>query len=155
MAVDGRSAVSSARSGPAEKVVAAPAAGPPFPSTHNSEIVVRTRAFPVRGSAESRSGAGLIWNHGPMPAGGRRANAGVMTTMTAQLSSAEAVVLEYLGELWSHSEGLTPRLRDDLMATVARYISAHRPGVRDAAEVVRWLGPPGVLVELIRKGQLP
>jgi hypothetical protein len=89
-----------------------------------------------------------------MPAGGWRANAGCMTT-TAQLSSAEAVVLEYLGELWSHSEGLTPRLRDDLMATVARYISAHRPGARDAAEVVRWLGPPGVLVELIRKGQLP
>ena len=89
-----------------------------------------------------------------MPAGGWPAIAGGMTT-TAQLSSAEAVVLEYLGELWSHSEGLTPRLRDDLMATVARYISAHRPGVRDAAEVVRWLGPPGVLVELIRKGQLP
>lgn len=72
---------------------------------------------------------------------------------TAQLSDAEAVVLDYLGELWSHSEGLTPRLRDDLMATVARYISAHRPEVRDAAEVVRWLGPPEVLVAAIRRGQ--
>jgi hypothetical protein len=76
-------------------------------------------------------------------------------TTTAQLSKADAVVLDYLGELWSHSEGLTPRLRDDLMATVARYIGAHRPGARDAAEVVRWLGPPEVLVALIRRGQLP
>jgi uncharacterized membrane protein len=77
-----------------------------------------------------------------------------MTTMTAQLSDADAVVLDYLGELWSHSAGLTPRLRDDLMTTVARYISAHRPEVRSAAEVVRWLGPPEVLVAAIRRGQL-
>lgn len=73
---------------------------------------------------------------------------------TAQLSDTEAIVLEYLGELWSHSAALTPRLRDDLMATVARYISTHRPEVTDAAEVVRWLGPPEVLVAAIRRGQL-
>jgi hypothetical protein len=74
---------------------------------------------------------------------------------TAQLTAAEAVVLDYLGDLWSHSEGLTPGLRDELMVTVARYIGSHRPGVRDAAEVVRWLGPPEVLVEAIRRGQRP
>jgi uncharacterized membrane protein len=79
---------------------------------------------------------------------------GGMTT-TAQLSDTDAVVLEYLGELWSHSAGLTPRLRDDLMATVARYISVHRPEVRSAAEVVRRLGPPEALVAAIRRGQLP
>jgi uncharacterized membrane protein len=71
---------------------------------------------------------------------------------TAQLTAADAVILDYLADLWSHSEGLTPRLRDDLMATVARYITAHRPQARDAAEVVRWLGPPEVLVEAIRRG---
>ena len=74
---------------------------------------------------------------------------------TAQLTTADAVVLDYLGDLWSHSEGLTPRLRDELMVTVARYISAHRPGAKDAAEVVRWLGPPDALVAAIRRGQRP
>jgi uncharacterized membrane protein len=74
-------------------------------------------------------------------------------TTTAQLTRADAVVLEYLGELWAHSDGLTPHLRDELMVTVARYIKAHRPGVRDAAEVVRWLGPPEALVAAIRLGQ--
>jgi uncharacterized membrane protein len=87
-----------------------------------------------------------------MPAGGCGANAGDMTT-TAQLTRAEAVVLDYLGELWSHSEGLTPRLRDELMVTVARYINSHQPAARDTAEVVRWLGPPEVLVAAIRRGQ--
>jgi uncharacterized membrane protein len=74
---------------------------------------------------------------------------------TAQLTRADAVVLEYLGELWSHSEGLSARLRDELMVTVARYIEAHQPGARDAAEVVRWLGPPEALVAAIRLGQRP
>ncbi|HEY0535992.1 MAG TPA: hypothetical protein VGD29_30780 [Actinoplanes sp.] len=74
-------------------------------------------------------------------------------TTTAQLTRAEAVVLDYLGELWSHSEGLTPRLRDELMVTVARYINSHQPAARDTAEVVRWLGPPEVLVAAIRRGQ--
>lgn len=87
-----------------------------------------------------------------MPPGGYRANAGGMTT-TAQLTRADAVVLEYLGELWSHSEGLTPRLRDELMVTVARYINSRQPTTRDAAEVVRWLGPPEALVAAIRLGQ--
>jgi uncharacterized membrane protein len=72
---------------------------------------------------------------------------------TAQLTDADSVVLEYLADLWSHSDGLTPRLRDELMATVARYISSHRPAARDAAEVVRWLGPPEVLVAALRRGQ--
>jgi hypothetical protein len=72
---------------------------------------------------------------------------------TAQLTDADSVVLDYLAELWSHGEGLTPRLRDDLMTTVARYITAHRPAAGDAAEVVRWLGPPEVLVAAIRRGQ--
>ena len=96
-----------------------------------------------------------------MPAAGWLANAGnnaedtrtgeEMTT--AQLTDADSVVLDYLADLWSQSEGLTPRLRDDLMATVAGYITSHRPQTRDAAEVVRWLGPPEVLVAAIRRGQ--
>jgi sarcosine oxidase gamma subunit len=72
-----------------------------------------------------------------------------------RLTDADSVVLAYLADLWSHSEGLTPRLRDDLMATVARYITARRPAVSDPAEVVRWLGPPEVLVAAIRRGQAP
>jgi hypothetical protein len=87
---------------------------------------------------------------------GKRTTPGAGGTMTtAQLTDADAVVLEYLGELWSHSAELTPRLRDELMATVARYIRARRPGAGDAAEVVRWLGPPEVLVAAIRRGQRP
>lgn len=74
-------------------------------------------------------------------------------TTTAQLTRADAVVLEYLGELWAQSEGLTPRLRDELMVTVARYINSRRPAAWDAAEVVRWLGPPEALVAAIRLGQ--
>jgi uncharacterized membrane protein len=74
-------------------------------------------------------------------------------TTTAQLTRADAVVLEYLGELWAHSGSLTPRLRDELMVTVARYINSHQPAVRDAAEVVRWLGPPEALVAAVRRGQ--
>lgn len=74
-------------------------------------------------------------------------------TTTAQLTRADAVVLEYLGELWAHSGGLTPRLRDELMVTVARYITSHQPAARDTAEVVRWLGPPEVLVAAVRRGQ--
>jgi uncharacterized membrane protein len=72
-----------------------------------------------------------------------------------RLTDADSVVLDYLADLWSQSEGLTPRLRDDLMATVARYITSHQPAAGDAAEVVRWLGPPQVLVEAIRRGQSP
>ena len=71
------------------------------------------------------------------------------------LTDADAVLLDYLADLWSHSAGLTPRLRDDLMATVARYITAHRPAAGDPTEVVRWLGPPEVLVAAIRRGQPP
>jgi uncharacterized membrane protein len=87
-----------------------------------------------------------------MPDGRCGANAGGMTT-TAQLTRADAVLLDYLGELWAHSEGLTPRMRDELLVTVARYINSHRPAAHDAAEVVRWLGPPDMLVAAIRRGQ--
>jgi hypothetical protein len=78
---------------------------------------------------------------------------GMMTT--AKLTNADAVVLDYLSELWSHSEDLSPRLRDDLMATVARYITAHRGVSGSSADVVKWLGPPATLVEAIRRGSVP
>jgi uncharacterized membrane protein len=74
---------------------------------------------------------------------------------TAQLTDQDAVVLDYLSDLWSQSEGLSPRLRDDLMTTVARYIETHHLETGDPAEVVRWLGPPEALVAAIRLGARP
>ena len=53
---------------------------------------------------------------------------------TAPLAHTDVIVLDYLAALWAQSEDLSPQMRDDLMTTVADYISARRN---------RWSTRPG------------
>ena len=78
---------------------------------------------------------------------------------TAPLAHTDVIVLDYLAALWAQSEDLAPELRDDLMTTVADYISMRRTSpaspIEDPAEIVRRLGPPEALVAAVRRGHLP
>lgn len=77
---------------------------------------------------------------------------------TAPLAHTDVIVLDYLAALWAQSEDLSPQLRDDLMSTVADYISARRMAaapLEDAAAIVQRLGPPEALVDAVRRGKLP
>ncbi|HEX5202914.1 MAG TPA: hypothetical protein VFW27_23545 [Actinoplanes sp.] len=78
---------------------------------------------------------------------------------TAPLAHTDVIVLDYLAALWAQSEDLSPQLRDELMSTVADYISARRMAasspLEDAAAIVQRLGPPERLVDAVRRGQLP
>ena len=77
---------------------------------------------------------------------------------TAPLAHTDVIVLDYLAALWAQSEDLSPQMRDDLMTTVADYISARRMAaapLEDAAAIVQRLGPPEALVDAARRGQLP
>ena len=78
---------------------------------------------------------------------------------TAPLAHTDVIVLDYLAALWAQSEELSPQLRDELMSTVADYISARRMAasspLEDAAAIVHRLGPPERLVDAVRRGQLP
>jgi hypothetical protein len=77
---------------------------------------------------------------------------------TAPLAHTDVIVLDYLAALWAQSEDLSPQLRDDLMSTVADYISARRMAaapLEDAAAIVQRLGPPEALVDSVRRGKLP
>jgi hypothetical protein len=78
---------------------------------------------------------------------------------TAPLAHTDVIVLDYLAALWAQSEDLSPQQRDELMNTVADYISARRMAasspLEDAAAIVQRLGPPEALVEAVRRGQLP
>ncbi|MFF5296426.1 HAAS signaling domain-containing protein [Paractinoplanes globisporus] len=78
--------------------------------------------------------------------------------MTAPLAHTDVIVLDYLAALWAQSEDLSPQMRDDLMTTVADYISARRMAaapLEDAAAIVQRLGPPEALVSAARRGQVP
>jgi hypothetical protein len=77
---------------------------------------------------------------------------------TAPLAHTDVIVLDYLAALWAQSEDLSPQMRDDLMTTVADYISARRMAaapLEDAAAIVQRLGPPEALVSAARRGQVP
>ncbi|GAA0581739.1 hypothetical protein GCM10010172_78440 [Paractinoplanes ferrugineus] len=78
---------------------------------------------------------------------------------TAPLAHTDIVVLDYLAALWAQSDDLLPDQRDELMTTVADYISARRVAavdpLEDAAAIVRRLGPPEDLVAAMRRGALP
>jgi hypothetical protein len=78
---------------------------------------------------------------------------------TAPLAHTDVIVLDYLAALWAQSEDLSPQLRDELMSTVADYISARRMAasspLEDATAIVGRLGPPESLVDAARRGQLP
>jgi hypothetical protein len=78
---------------------------------------------------------------------------------SAPLAHTDVIVLDYLAALWAQSEDLSPELRDELMSTVADYISARRsaPGgaLEDPAAILRRLGPPEALVDAARRGHVP
>ncbi|WP_433290620.1 HAAS signaling domain-containing protein [Actinoplanes sp. CA-030573] len=78
---------------------------------------------------------------------------------TAPLAHTDVIVLDYLAALWAQSEDLSPELRDQLMHTVADYISARRAAATspldDAAAIITRLGPPESLVDAARRGQIP
>lgn len=78
---------------------------------------------------------------------------------SAPLAHTDVVVLDYLAALWAQSEDLSPEMRDELMTTVADYISVRRSSpvapLDDPAEILRRLGPPESLVAAARRGTLP
>ncbi|WP_436520123.1 HAAS signaling domain-containing protein [Actinoplanes sp. HUAS TT8] len=74
---------------------------------------------------------------------------------TAGLSHGDAVVLDYLAELWAASGDLPPDLRDELMRTVTDYVAARREPGADPGPVLSRLGPPEHLAAATRRGFLP
>jgi hypothetical protein len=74
--------------------------------------------------------------------------------ITAPLAHGDTVVLDYLAALWAESDYLSPELRDELMATVADYISLRRADT-EPDQVVGRLGPPEALVAAAHRGAIP
>ncbi|MFC7532914.1 hypothetical protein [Actinoplanes sp. GCM10030250] len=75
--------------------------------------------------------------------------------MTAPLAHTDTLVLDYLATLWAASEDLPPEARDDLMQTVANYITLRQDLAEDPALVLGRLGPPEQLAAAVRRGGMP
>ncbi|MEV6304772.1 hypothetical protein AB0M02_35545 [Actinoplanes sp. NPDC051861] len=75
--------------------------------------------------------------------------------MTAPLAHTDTLVLDYLAALWAATEDLSPESRDDLMSTVANYITLRRDLAEDPALVLGRLGPPEQLAAAVRRGGMP
>ncbi|GAA1609586.1 HAAS signaling domain-containing protein [Actinoplanes couchii] len=75
--------------------------------------------------------------------------------MTAAPISEDVLVLDYLAALWAAGEDLPPEVRDELMSTVAGYITARRDLAGDPGRVISLLGPPEQLVAAVRRSGTP
>jgi hypothetical protein len=74
---------------------------------------------------------------------------------TAPLAHDDVLVLDYLAALWAAADDLPPETRDDLMNTVAGYITMRRDLADDPSRVLSRLGPPEDLVAAVLRSGTP
>ncbi|GIE32506.1 hypothetical protein Ait01nite_055510 [Actinoplanes italicus] len=75
--------------------------------------------------------------------------------VTAPLAHDDVLVLDYLAALWAAADDLPPETRDDLMNTVAGYITMRRDLADDPSRVLSRLGPPEDLVAAVLRSGTP
>jgi hypothetical protein len=76
----------------------------------------------------------------------------------APRANADALVLDYLANLWAATEDLAPELRDEVMAAVADFVALRRTDADDPATaemVLQLLGPPQEIAAAVRRGRRP
>jgi hypothetical protein len=72
------------------------------------------------------------------------------------LAHQDALVLDYLGELWAATDDLAPDLRDELMHAVAQYVARRRSADCDGVvRILTMLGPAEELAAAARRGRTP
>jgi hypothetical protein len=80
---------------------------------------------------------------------------GGISMVTAPLAHDDVLVLDYLAALWAAADDLPPETRDDLMNTVAGYITMRRDLADDPSRVLSRLGPPEDLVAAVLRSGTP